>query len=118
MSQPTPESARAFIFNQVRNWNEQDEAAFFDAYRAVAAQGLTLEYVGAQTLTGEAAWKGMQHMWSTYVNEVKIQLSECLVNGTEVACLMRNLRPASQTLTSGIEIYTFGEGTLHLRVFH
>lgn len=121
MTHPTaPDEAaiRRFLFNQVDHWNAARKPEFLAAYRAIAPAGVTIEYVGKKTFEGEAAWGALNQMWDAYAAEVRQQLTECIVNGGEAACVYRNLRPAAATLGAGVEIYAFGGGKLHVRIFH
>lgn len=117
---PTREeqALRQFVFQQIELWNAGRKADFMALYRDTATNGLTLEYVAKQTLTGDAAWSGLEHMWHTYQAKVRLQLFECIVNGTDAACYFRNLWSGEQSLSSGIEIYSLREGALHARLFH
>jgi hypothetical protein len=116
---PLAEQAlRDFVFQQIELWNAGRKADFMALYRDTAPTGLTLEYVAKQTLTGNAAWAGLEQMWETYQARVKLQLFECIVNGTDAACYFRNLWSGEQTLSSGIEVYSLREGALHARLFH
>ncbi len=117
---PTTEeqAIRDFHFEQLDHWNAGRKDAFMALYRRTAPAGLTLEYVGKQTLTGEAAWAGLDHMWTSFNPKVKIQLFECIVNGRDSACYFRNLWAAEQTLSTGIETFSFRNGALHARFFH
>jgi hypothetical protein len=114
----TSDSIRSFVFQQVGHWNAGRQDEFMALYRSVAPAGLTIEYVGLQTATGDAAWAALTHMWTSYQPLVRLQLVECIVNGSDAACYFRNLRTEAQSLSAGIETYTFRDGTLHLRVFH
>jgi hypothetical protein len=49
---------------------------------------------------------------------VRLQLVECIVNGADAAGYYRNRWHGPQTLSSGIEIYSFRDGALHVRIFH
>ena len=121
-STPSPtqeeQALRDFVFQQVTLWNAGRKADFMALYRDVAPAGLTLEYVAKQTLTGDAAWAGLAHMWETYNPKVKLQLFECIVNGGDAACYFRNLWSVEQTISSGIETYNLRERALHARFFH
>lgn len=112
------QSLRDFVFQQIELWNGGRKADFMALYRDTAPAGLTLEYVAKQTLTGDAAWAGLEHMWETYHAKVKLQLFECIVNGSDAACYFRNLWSGEQSLSSGIEVYSLREGALHARLFH
>ncbi len=118
----TPSAAeqalRDFVFQQVALWNTGRKADFFSLYRNVAAKSLTIEYVAKQTLADDAAWAGLEQMWITYNTKVKLQLFECIVNGSDAACYFRNLWSSEQTLSSGIEVYHLNDGALHVRLFH
>jgi hypothetical protein len=119
-STPTPQeqAIRDFHFEQVELWNAGRQEDFMALYRRTAPAGLTLEYVGKQTLTGDAAWAGLAHMWVNFNSQVKLQLFECIVNGQDSACYFRNLWGAPQTLSTGIETFSFRSGALHARFFH
>lgn len=112
------QALRDFVFQQVALWNAGRKADFMALYRDTAPAGLTLEYVAKQTLNGDAAWAGLEHMWETYQPKVKLQLFECIVNDTDAACYFRNLWSGEQSLSSGIEVYSLREGALHARLFH
>lgn len=115
---PAEQALRDFVFQQIALWNAGHKADFMALYRHVAPDGLTLEYVAKQTLTGPAAWAGLDHMWETYNAKVKLQLFECIVNGTDAACYFRNLWSGEQTISSGIELYSLHDGAMHARFFH
>jgi len=112
------QALRAFLFQQVSHWNAGRKDDFLALYRRTATAGLTLEYVAKQTLTGEAAWAGLEAMWTAYNPLVQLQLVECIVNGHDAACYFRNLRGATQQLSTGIEVYHLHDGALHARFFH
>ena len=112
------QALRDFLFQQVAHWNAGRKDAFLALYRRTAPRCLTLEYVAKQTLTGDAAWAGLEAMWTAYNPLVQLQLVECIVNGTEAACYFRNLRGATQQLSTGIETYRLQDGALHARFFH
>ncbi len=112
------QALRDFVFRQIELWNAKRKAEFLELYRHIAPAGLTLEYVAKQTLTGDAAWAGLAHMWDTHNAKVKLQLFECIVNGNDAACYFRNLWSDEQSLSKGIELYSLHEGSLHARFFH
>ncbi len=109
---------RRFIVQQAECWNTGRKEDFLALYRALAPNGLTLEYVGKSTATGEAAWAGLDAMWAGYAHQVKIQPVEVIVNGMDAACYYRNLWPVPGTLSTGIETYSFRDGHIHARFFH
>ena len=112
------QALRDFVFQQIELWNAGRKADFLALYRHVAPAGLSLEYVAKQTLSGDAAWAGLEHMWETYNAKVKLQLFECIVNGSDAACYFRNRWPGEQAISSGIELYNLHERALHARFFH
>ncbi|MBQ1765360.1 MAG: nuclear transport factor 2 family protein [Aquincola sp.] len=118
MNTPDTATIRRFIVRQSDCWNSGRHADFLALYREFAANSLTIEYVGKSTLTGDAAWAGLQSMWDGYARMVKIQPVEIIVNGTSAACYYRNLWTDKAEHSTGIEVYEFGEGTVKLRVFH
>lgn len=112
------QTLRGFLFQQVAHWNAGRKDDFLALYRRTATRSLTLEYVAKQTLTGDAAWAGLEAMWAAYNPLVQLQLVECIVNGSDAACYFRNLRGAAQQLSTGIETYQLQDGALHARFFH
>lgn len=112
------QALRSFLFQQVAHWNAGRKDDFLALYRRTATRSLTLEYVAKQTLTGDAAWAGLEAMWTAYNPLVQLQLVECIVNGHDAACYFRNLRGATQQMSSGIETYHVQDGALHARFFH
>ncbi|CAN7759108.1 nuclear transport factor 2 family protein [Pseudorhodoferax sp. LjRoot39] len=115
---PDTATIRRFIVRQAAAWNSGNHDDFIALYREFAPRALTIEYVGKATMTGEAAWAGLQSMWDGYARLVKIQPVEVIVNGASVACYYRNLWAEKAEFSTGIEIYEFGEGSVTLRVFH
>jgi len=118
MSTPSEDTLRDFIFKQAEYWNAQRKDDFMALYRGLAPAGLTLEYVGKNTATGDAAWAGLEHMWTSYVDLVKIQPVEVIVNGTDAAAYYRNLWPSQHKHSTGMEVYSIKDGHIHARFFH
>lgn len=122
MSTETPtaeeQALRGFPFQEVAHWNVGRKDDFLALYRRTAARSLTLEYVAKQTLSGDAAWAGLDAMWAAYNPLVQLQLVECIVNGHDAACYFRNLRATTQQISTGIETYHLQDGALHARFFH
>lgn len=113
-----PSALRDFLYRQLACWNNGDREGFMALYRQTAHQGLTLDYVGKASMSGEAAWAGLAQMWDGYAHQVRLQLVECLVNGDEAACYFRNLWTAQQTQSTGIETYMLRDGVLLARFYH
>jgi hypothetical protein len=118
MTSLTPDSLRRFIIDQAECWNAGRKDDFLALYRELTPAGLTVEYVGKSTMTGEAAWAALDAMWTGYAHQVRIQPVEIIVSGSDVACYYRNLWTAPGTLSTGIETYSIQDGRVHVRIFH
>ncbi|UUZ73961.1 nuclear transport factor 2 family protein [Polaromonas sp. P1(28)-8] len=114
----TEDTIRRFIVQQAVCWNSGRKDDFLALYRELTPEGLTVEYVGRSTMTGDAAWAALDAMWTGYAHQVRIQPVEIIVNGSDVACYYRNLWIEPGTLSSGIEVYTVQDGRIHVRIFH
>ncbi|MDB6063027.1 MAG: hypothetical protein JWM78_3130 [Verrucomicrobiaceae bacterium] len=117
MSVPSPQAIREFLELQISSWNAGDKERMLSAYRSVAGNGLKVEYVGGPVLDG---WPALDEMWTQYNSVIKIEIVEILVNGHEGACYLRNhaTTPEGSVISPSLEIYNFGDGTLHARYFH
>jgi hypothetical protein len=118
MPAPTTESMASFLRKQYALWNENKRDEFMTLFRDVARNGLTIEYVGTPPQDG---WKAMDKIWDEHGGSTQIEVLELLVNGKEAAvhALNHHRKPDGSTTTSpSIEIYEFGEGTLHARYFY
>jgi len=118
MTTPIEDTLRRFIVRQAECWNAGRKDDFLALYREHAPQGLTLEYVGKSTMTGNAAWAGLEAMWAGYAHQVRIQPVEIIVNGHDAACYYRNLWTEPGTLSTGIEVYTLRDNCIYARFFH
>jgi len=106
----------AFVHAQVMAWNAGDKAAFFNAYREVAPNELTIEYVGR----GPAAdgWAVLEGMWSQQSAKIEIEEVAAIVNGNEAACHNRNKIRGTDKAIETLELYRFDDGgRLHVRYF-
>ena len=104
-----------FLHGQVAAWTRGDRPAFFDAYRAVAPQGLQIEYVGRGPASN--GWPILEALWAQ--QSAKIEIEEVLfaINGNEAACHNRNKLRGTASAIETIEIYRFDDGRLSVRYF-
>ena len=104
-----------FLHGQVDCWNAGDKEAFFAHYRAMAPNGLSIEYVGQPSQND--AWLVLEAMWAQQNARMRIEVASCIVNGSEAACHHRNLLRDADGGVETIEVYRFGNGTLDIRYF-
>lgn len=104
-----------FLHTQVAAWNSGDKGAFFDAYRAAAPQGLTIEYVGRGPAND--GWPVLETMWAQQSAKVEIEELLFTVNGSEAACHNRNKVRGTAHAIETIELYRFDAGRLSVRYF-
>lgn len=104
-----------FLHGQVACWNAGDKASFFAHYKAMAPNGLTIEYVGQAR--HHDAWQVLEGMWAQQNARIRIEVAACIVNGGEAACHHRNLMREGDGGVDTIELYRVGEGTLDIRYF-
>jgi hypothetical protein len=102
-----------FLHGQVACWNAGDKEGFFDLYRKMAPNGLSIEYVGFAQGEG---WAMLEAMWEQQRAGIRIEAIEVVIKGAEAACYHRNFRGTEPTSRT-IELYTFGAGTLSARYF-
>lgn len=108
-----------FLHGQVACWNAKDRDGFFAHYRAVAPNGLTIEYPGeyaGQPPHGDA-WQALDAMWTSQSARIDIEVVATIVNGREAACHHRNRLIGGDGAIPTIELYRFGSGTLSVRYF-
>ena len=88
---------------------------FFQSYRSIAPDSLTIEYVGQHMGDG---WPILENMWQQNQSKIEIEEVEMILSGNEVACHNRNKVKGTETSIETIEIYCFGDkGDLHVRYF-
>ncbi len=104
-----------FLHGQVDCWNAGDKEGFFAHYRAMAPNGLSIEYVGQPRHPD--AWQVLEAMWARQNARIRIEVAACIVNGREAACHHRNLMREGEGGIDTIEQYRFGDGTLEVRYF-
>jgi len=115
MSTPDKTQIEEFLHGQIACWNAGDKDGFFQWYRRMAENSLTIEYVGKQSGDG---WGVLENMWEQ--NQAKIEIEEVamIANGNEVACHNRNKVRGADIAIDTIEIYRFdADGDVYVRYF-
>lgn len=108
------EAITAFLHEQLRCWNAGDRDGFFAAYRAVAPNGLTIEYVGRAPTDG---WPVLEQMWAQQSAKVEVEELLHVVNGSEAACHQLNKVRGTAMVIHTVELYRFDAGALAVRYF-
>jgi hypothetical protein len=108
------EAITAFLHAQVKCWNAGDRQGFFDAYRGIAPNGLTIEYVGRPASDG---WSVLEGMWAQQSARIEIEELLLVVNGNEAACHALNKVRGTPMAIHTLETYRFDQGTLAVRYF-
>jgi hypothetical protein len=103
-----------FLHGQVQCWNDGDRDGFIAHYKALAPNGLSLEYVG---LPQADAWLMLEKMWDTSRETIRIEAVQTIIAGNEAACFHRNHRVNGDKGTTTIELYKFESGRLSARYF-
>ena len=104
-----------FLHGQIACWNAKDRDGFFAHYRAVAPNGLTIEYAGQPPR--DDAWQALDAMWTSQSARIDIEVVATIVNGREAACHHRIRVIGGDVAIPTIELYRFGSGTLSIRYF-
>lgn len=115
MPQIDAQTIREFLDQKIKLWNEGKEAELEQLYRDMAPV-LTFEFVGSPIIDG---WDALKGMWRDYGKTIQMEIADLFINGNEVACYVKNHRrdkPGHYTTT--VEVYVFGDGTLHERYFY
>ena len=103
-----------FLRAQLQAWNAGDKAAFLDAYRAMAPNGLQIEYVGRPATDG---WPVLDTMWAQQNARISIEEVVTVINGNEAACHNRNRVRGTAVAIETIELYRVDAGRLLVRYF-
>lgn len=112
----TPQDIERFLHAQINAWNAGDKDGFFDAYRAAAPQGLSIEYAGRDGPTD--GWPVLEHMWAQQAARFEIEEVELIINGRDAACHNRNKVRGTPLAIDTIELYRFdGAGRLAVTYF-
>jgi hypothetical protein len=116
MSHPDSSAIRQFLDQKIVLWNQGKEAELEALYRGMAPKSLTFEFVGSPVIDG---WEALKGMWRDYGESIEMELVDVLINGSEVACYVKNhVRDQPGVFVPSIEVYVFEDGTLHERYFH
>jgi len=103
-----------FLHGEIDAWNSGDKDAFFAHYRSVSPNGLTIEYVGKPQ---HDAWQILEGMWAQQQPKIRVEVRQCIVNGSEAACHHLNAFREGEGGIETIELYKFEEGKLEVRYF-
>ena len=104
-----------FLHTQVKAWNAGDRDGFLAAYRAVAPNGLQIEYVGRGPASD--GWPVLEGMWAAQSAKIEIEEVALILNGDEAACHNRNKVRGTTMAIETIELYRFDAGVLSVRYF-
>jgi hypothetical protein len=117
MSTPDAKTIETFLRLQYRLWSEGKFEEMLAAFREIAPNGLTIEYVGKEPRDG---WQELDEMWAQYGNKCPTEVVLLLVNGNEAATHILNHMQTDNGVVSvpSLETYKFGDGTLHVRYYH
>lgn len=103
-----------FLHGQVDCWNKGDKEGFFAHYRSVSPNGLSIEYVGRPVQDG---WQVLEGMWAQQQPKIRVEVRQCIVNGSEAASHHLNAFRELEGGIETIELYRFEEGRLSVRYF-
>lgn len=115
MNPVTPERIERFMHGQAAAWNAHDKAGLLALYREVAAEHLSIEYVGrADQADG---WLVIEEMYDKHNAQFRLEQVTTIVNGNEAAAHHRNCIRGSDIVIESIETYRFEPGRLYVRYF-
>lgn len=115
MNPITPERIERFMHGQAAAWNAHDKAGLLALYREVAAEHLSIEYVGrADQADG---WLVIEEMYDKHNAQFRLEQVTTIVNGNEAAAHHRNCIRDSNIVIESIETYRFEPGRLYVRYF-
>ncbi len=111
---PDENTIKNFLHGQVACWNACDKEGFFAHYRAMAPNGLRIDYAGQPP---REAWQILEGMWTQQNTKIRIEVKASIVNGSEAACHHRNAFRDAEGGVDTIEVYRFLEGRMEVRYF-
>ncbi|OGB06228.1 MAG: hypothetical protein A3E25_00525 [Burkholderiales bacterium RIFCSPHIGHO2_12_FULL_69_20] len=111
----TPEAIARFMHGQVQCWNAHDKAGLLAHYRAVAPNGLDIDYVGRATQAD--GWFVIEEMYDKHNAQFRLEVVTTIVNGNEVAVHHRNCVVGTDLVIESIETYRFDAGRLWVRYY-
>src|SRR5690606_39566431 len=65
-----------FLHDQLAAWNAHDREAFFGFYRAIAPNGLTIEYVGKPP---RDPWEILETMWADHNAHMRLEPVKAII---------------------------------------
>ncbi|GAB3101665.1 nuclear transport factor 2 family protein [Aestuariicella hydrocarbonica] len=108
-------SIEHFMHTQVHCWNSGDKDGFFAAYKSIAPEVLTIEYVGTPSGDG---WTILDGMWAQQQPKITIEEVALIVVGKEAVAHNRNNIKGTNMAIETIEHYRFdADGSVHVRYF-
>jgi len=109
------ETIERFMHGQAAAWNAHDRAGLLALYREVAAEHLSIEYVGR---TDQAdGWLVIEEMYDKHNAQFRLEQVMTIVNGNEAAAHHRNCIRGTDMVIESIETYRFEPGRLTVRYF-
>lgn len=115
MKAVSQQTIERFMQGQVAAWNAHDKAGLLALYREVAAEGLSIEYVGR---TDQAdGWFVIKEMYDKHNSTVRLEPVLTIINGNEAAVHHRNCVRGTDVVIESIETYRFEPGRLSVRYF-
>lgn len=115
MNPVTPETIQRFMHGQAAAWNSHDKAGLLALYREVAAEHLSIEYVGrADQADG---WLIIEEMFDKHNAKFRLEQVTTIINGNEAAAHHRNCIRGTDIVIESIETYRFEPGRLFVRYF-
>jgi hypothetical protein len=110
------EKIETFVKEMLDTWNDGDREGFLDIYRRLSPNGFSIEMRVGQPVAG---FEALEQLADGYIGKVKVENLKLIINGNEAAAVMRNAGEfdGRQDVHESIEIYQFGDGTMHVRYF-
>tara|TARA_Y100001001_G_scaffold95824_1_gene93764 strand:+ start:350 stop:715 length:366 start_codon:yes stop_codon:yes gene_type:complete len=116
MSDIKTNTIERFLHGQIEAWNTGNKEAFFEHYRAISPNGLTIEYVGRPPLNVDG-WAVLEGMWEHQNNKFSVDVELSVIAGQEAACHHRNVMRDGTGVIETIEHYRFVDGKSIVRYF-
>ncbi|TKA89686.1 nuclear transport factor 2 family protein [Halopseudomonas bauzanensis] len=114
MSDIDNKAIESFLHGQIECWNSGDREGFFKHYRAVAANGLDIEYLGRPVMDG---FPILENMWDQQNSKFALEVEVTIIAGNEAACHHKNVMRDGSGVIETIELYKFEGGRTSVRYF-
>ena len=114
MSGVNQRDIETFLHGQIECWNSGNRKGFFEHYRQVAPEGLSIEYVGRAVMDD---WPVLEGMWDQQNSRFSVEVEVSIVGPNEAACHHRNVMRDGSGLIETIELYKFADGKTSVRYF-